>query len=55
MKQQRADTVVKSAKNVLGAAVLLGCVGACEAKGGAVGSEKLASGRVVKFFSVLSL
>ena len=55
MEQQRADTIIKSAENPLGAAVLLGCVGARETKSGAVRREKVASGSVVKLFSVVSL
>ena len=55
MKQQRADAVVKSAEDPLGAAVLLRCVGARETKGGTMRCEKVASGSVVKLFAVISL
>ena len=55
MKQQRADAVVKSAEDPLGAAVLLRCVGACETKSGTVRGEKMASGSIVKLFAVVSL
>ena len=55
VEQQHADTVVKSAEDPLDATVLLGCVGAREMKGGAVRREKVASGSVVKLFSVVSL
>ena len=55
MEQQHADAIVKSVEDPLGAAVLLGCVGAHEKKSGAVRREKVASGSVVKLFSVASL
>ena len=55
MKQQRADIVVKSAEDPLGASILLGCVWACEAKGSAMRCEKVTRGSVVKLFSVVSL
>ena len=55
MEQQRADAVVKSAEDPLGAAVLLGCVRACETKGSAVRREKVTGGSIVKLFSVVSL
>ena len=46
MEQQRADAVIKSAKESLGAAVLLRCVGARETKGGAMRCEKMVSGSI---------
>ena len=55
MEQQRADAVIKSAEDPLGAAVLQGCVWACETKGSVMGCEKVTRGSVVKLFSVVSL
>ena len=55
MKQQRADTVVKSANDALSAAILLGRVGAGEAQDGAMRREKVADSSVVKLFTVVSL
>ena len=39
VEEQRADTVIKSAKDALDATILLRRVGACEAKDGAVGRK----------------
>ena len=55
MKEQRANAVIKSAENALGAAVLLGSVGASQTEDGAVRGEKCAKSDVVKLFSVISL
>ena len=55
MKEQRADTVIKSANGALGATILLWRVGTGEAKDGAVGRKKIADGDVVKLLTVVSL
>ena len=44
-----------SADDALSAAILLRCVGASEAKYGAVRRKEIADGNVVKLFSVVSL
>ena len=55
VKEQRADTVVKSANNALSTAILLGRVRTSEAKYGAVRREEVADSSVVKFFAIISL
>ena len=55
MEQERANKVVQSAKNSLGATVLLGSIRACEAKNGAVMRQKSAEGKIVELFTVVRL
>ena len=55
VEEQRADVVIKSANDTLGSAILLGCVRTSEAKDGAVRSEEVTDGDVVKLFPIVSL
>ena len=55
VKEQRADTIVKSADDALSAAILLGRVRASEVEDGVVRRKEVADGGVVKFFAVVSL
>lgn len=55
VKQQRADTVVKSANDALSTAILLGRVGASETEDGAVRRKEVADRGIVKFFAIISL
>ena len=55
VKEQHADTVVKSANDTLSAAILLGRVRAREAEDGAVRRKEVADGSVVELFTVVSL
>ena len=55
MTEQRANAVIKSAEDALGATVLLRGVRTSQTEGGAVRGEKYAESDVVKLFSVISL
>ena len=55
VKEQRADTVVKSANDALSTAILLGRVRTSEAENGAVRCKKMANSGIIKFFSIISL
>ena len=55
VEEQRADTVIKRAKDALGATILLRRVGTSEAKNGVVRRKKIADGDVVKLLAVVSL
>ena len=52
MEQERANTVVQSAKDAFGSTVLLGSIRACQTKNCAMVRQKSAES---KFFSIVSL
>ena len=55
MKQERANTVIQSAKDAFGSTVLLGGIRACETKNCAMMRQKSAESKVVELFSIVSL
>jgi hypothetical protein len=55
VEKQRADAIIKSAEDALGAAVLLGRVRTGQTEDGAVRGKKGAKSDVVKLFSVIGL
>ena len=55
MKKKRADTVIKSAKHALSAAILLRSVRASEMKNRVVCGEKVADHKIIKLLPVVCL
>jgi hypothetical protein len=55
MKEKGANSVIQSAKHMLSAAILLGCLWTREAEEHAVGGQKRAQGVIVKFMAIICL